>query len=275
MGGIYPTLPPSTLAPPLPALASVPLSSEPCRVVAAGETLRPNGAALYGLEDVRGYESLVLDRFTDTYPLWSQAQAASFNRVADLSRPFLSFLNACYAIGGPEDPVPAGWREQARGAEMAIFDNPAALPRAFVPRRLRRVADAGERLDELSRASDFAQTVWVSEPGTTDEANGEATLFLRSVGPDLVVEARAAAPTLIATSIPDWPGWTARERERSLPIVTVNHAFVGVRVPAGEHTVRLAYRPRSWSLGLGAFAAGVLLIAAFVAAAATRTRRSP
>ncbi len=275
MGGIYPTLPPSTLAPALPALASVPLSSEPCRVVAVGETLRPNGAALYRLEDVRGYESLVLDRFTDTYPLWSQAQAASFNRVADLSRPFLAFLNACYAIGGPEDPVPAGWREQARGAEMAIFDNPAALPRAFVPRRLRRVADARERLDELARASDFAQTVWVSEPGTPDEANGEATLFLRSVGPDLVVEARAAAPTLIATSIPDWPGWTAREGERSLPTVTVNHAFVGVRVPAGEHTVRLAYRPRSWSLGLGAFAAGVLLIAAFVAAAATRTRRSP
>jgi hypothetical protein len=158
---------------------------------------------------------------------------------------------------------------------MAIFDNPAALPRAFVPRRLRRVADAHERLDELARASDFAQTAWVSEPGIPDERNGEATLFLRSVGPDLVVEARAARPTLIATSIPDWPGWTAREGGRPLPTVTVNHAFVGVRVPAGEHTVRLAYRPRSWSLGLGACAAGILLIAGAAAADTTRTRRAP
>src|SRR6185369_14438736 len=147
MGGVYPTLPASTLAPPLPALASVPLSSEPCRVVAAGEPLRPNGAALYRLEDVRGYESLVLDRFTDTYPLWSQAQPASFNRVADLSRPFLSFLNACWAIAGPDEPAPAGWREQARGSEMAIFENPRALPRAFVPRRLRRAADPAQLLD--------------------------------------------------------------------------------------------------------------------------------
>jgi hypothetical protein len=280
MGGVYPTLPASTLAPPLPALASVPLSSEPCRVVAAGETLRPNGAALYRLEDVRGYESLVLDRFTDTYPLWSQAQAASFNRVADLSRPFLSFLNACYAIAGPDEPVPAGWREQARGAEVAIFENPRALPRAFVPRRLRRVADPAALLDELSRATDFADTVWLSEPGPAEEAGGEATLFLRSVGPDLVIEARAAAPTLIATSIPDWPGWTARMdgagAGRALPTVTVNHAFVGVRVPAGRHVLRLAYRPRSWTLGLAAFAAGVLSIGVVVLSrSATRTRRAP
>ncbi|HEY2796798.1 MAG TPA: YfhO family protein [Thermoanaerobaculia bacterium] len=294
MGGTYPTLPASTLAPALPALASVPLSSEPCRVVAAGDTLRPNGAALYRLEDVRGYESLVLDRFTDTYPLWSRSQAASFNLVPDLSRPFLSFLNACYAMAAPGDPVPAGWREQARGAEMAIFDNPEALPRAFVPRRLRRVADPRERLREMAAASDFSRTAWLSDPGERrepetrerrgsetrepgerrepEEPNGEATLFLRSVGPDLIVEARAAAPALIATSIPDWPGWTATENGAALPTLTVNHAFVGVRVPAGEHVVRFAYRPRSWTLGLVAFAAGFLLIVA-VAAVAPVARR--
>jgi uncharacterized membrane protein YfhO len=89
-----------------------------------------------------------------------------------------------------------------------------------------------------------------------------------------VLDARASGPTLVATSIPDWPGWTATEGGRALPIVTVNHAFVGLRVPSGEHSVRLAYRPRSWRLGLGAFAAGVLatVVVAFVA---TRRRRAP
>jgi uncharacterized membrane protein YfhO len=103
------------------------------------------------------------------------------------------------------------------------------------------------------------------------------------VGPDFVVEARAAAPTLIATSIPDWPGWTARVDGVGagaggglpLPTVTVNHAFVGVRVPAGHHVVRLAYRPRSWTLGLGAFGVGVVLIGAVFFHSATRTRRAP
>lgn len=261
MTGTYPTLPASTLAPALPTLSALPLSSEPCRVAAAGETLRPNGSTFYRLEDVRGYESLILDRFTDTFPLWSQPQAASFNRIADLSRPFLSFLNACYAIGAPGDPIPAGWREQARGREMAIFTNPAALPRAFAPHRLRRVADGRRLLEELSRAADFADTAWLSEPGSPEEVNGEATLLLRASGPDLVIDARAPRRTLIATSIPDWPGWAAREGGRALPTVTVNHAFVGVYVPAGDHTVRLAYRPRSWSLGLAAFALGAAVCA--------------
>jgi Bacterial membrane protein YfhO len=264
MAGTYPTLPASTLAPPLPTLASIPLSSEPCRVVAAGDALRPNGSAFYRLEDVRGYESLILDRFTDTYPLWSREQAASFNLVSDLSRPFLSFLNACYAVGAPEDPVPPGWREQARGPEMAVFYNPAALPRAFAPRRLRRLEDAKRRLEELAAASDFGETVWLSGRGAPDEPNGEAKVDVRASGPDLVVEVRARgpAPALIATSIPDWPGWIARENGRSLLTLTVNHAFVGILLPAGDHTVRFAYRPRSWSLGLAAGLVGVLAAAA-------------
>ena len=271
MAGTYPTLPASTLAPPLPALASLPMGSEPCRVVAAGQTLRPNGAALYGLEDVRGYESLVLARFTDTYPLWSQPQAASFNRVADLTSPFLAFLNACYAIGAPEDPAPRGWREQARGAEMAIFQNPAALPRAFVPRRLRRVADPRERIRELARAVDFSEMAWLSETGAGEESNGDATLTLRASGPDLVLEARASTRTLVATSIPDWPGWVAEEDGRPLSVVTANHAFVGFWVPPGRHSVRLAYRPASWRLGLAAGAVGVLAAVAL----ATLRRRTP
>ena len=270
MAGTYPTLSPSTLAPALPTLSSVPLSSEPCRVVATADTLRPNGSALYGLEDVRGYESLVLDRFTDTYPLWAQPQAASFNRVPSLSSSFLSFLNACFAIAAPEEAVPAGWREQARGTEMAIFSNPGVLPRAFVPERLRRVPDPAARLQELARETDFRRTAWVSGSGPAEEANGSATLTVRAVGPELVLRAHASSEAVVATSIPDWPGWMAWEGERPLPRITVNHAFVGFRLPAGDHTVRLAYAPRSWRAGLWAFGAGALAAAAL----ATRRRRS-
>ena len=271
MHGTYPTLPASTLAPPLPTLASLPLGSEPCRVVATGQTLRPNGASLYRLEDVRGYESIVLDRFADTYPLWCRPQPASFNRVEDLTPPFLSFLNACYAIGGPEDPAPNGWREQARGPEMAIFENPSALPRAFVPRRLRRVADARARLAEMASASDFGETAWLAGAGADERLNGEASLKLRGVGSDLVVVARASARALVATSISDWPGWVAEEGGRRLPVETVNHAFVGFWVEPGEHTVRLSYRPASWRWGLLAFALGGA--AALVLARGVRARR--
>ncbi|HLN80204.1 MAG TPA: hypothetical protein VK392_03335, partial [Thermoanaerobaculia bacterium] len=87
MRDTYPTLPVHTLAPPLSILSALPKAADPYRIVAAGETFRPNAAALYGLEDVRGYESLVLDRFAETFPLWCRPQFASFNRVDDLTRP--------------------------------------------------------------------------------------------------------------------------------------------------------------------------------------------
>ena len=256
----------------LPTLLALPIGGAPSRIVARGDVFRPNAAALYGIEDVRGYESLVLDRFADTFPLWSQAQAASFNRVDDLasSRPFLSLLNVGYAIGAPGDPVPEGWREQARGPELAIFANPGALPRAFVPRELRRLNDPAERLAAMRAAPDFAGSAFLAGAGPAEERNGDAALRIRESGPDLVVEATASARTFVATSLTDWPGWIAESEGRALPLETVNHAFVGFWLEPGRHDVRLTYRPTSWALGLAAFSAGGVLCIALALAAARR-----
>ena len=257
MNGTYPTLPAETLAPPLPTLAALPLGSDPTRIVAAGGVFRPNAAALYGVEDVRGYESIVLDRFADTFPLWCSPQNASFNRVDDLGRPFLDFLDARFAIGAPDDAVPGGWLEQARGAELAVFFNPRALPRAFVPRKVRAVRDP---LSEMASVQDFSEVAFVDGDGTAPAAsNGPAELSLRECGPDLFVDVSSASPVFVATSLPDWPGWTAASGRTAIPVVTVDHAFVGFRVDAGTRTVRLHYEPRSWRWGLGAAAGGVVL----------------
>ncbi len=274
MRGVYPTLPASSLAPPLPALAALRPGADPARIVAAGTIFRPNGSALYGLEDVRGYESLVLDRFADTYPLWCRAQPASFNLVTRLESPFLAFLNARYAVGAPGDPAPAGWLERSRDASMVIFENPRALSRAFVPRRLRREPDAARRLEEMAGEKDFSGTAWLSEAsvGAAEEDNGDASLQIRALGPDLLLEADVARRVLVVTSLPDWPGWTALEGGNALPLATVNHAFVGFWLDPGRHAVRLTYRPASWILGLAAFTAGVLAAAL---AAATGRHRAP
>jgi hypothetical protein len=272
MRGVYPTLPAGSLAPPLPGLEAIP-AADPARIVAAGTNFRPNGAALYGLEDVRGYESLVLDRFADTYPLWCRAQPASFNLVTRLDAPFLSFLNARYAIGAPKDRVPEGWRERVRTEALTLFENPGALPRAFVPMRLRSVEDSARRLGEMAGETDFTRTAWLSGTGA-DEVNGEAVLELRAVGPDLLVSAdvsRRTPRTLVATSLPDWPGWRADAGGSALALTTVNHAFVGFWLPPGTHAVRLTYRPASFSLGLLALAAG----AAAAALLAATARRRP
>lgn len=267
----YPTLPARSLAPELPVLAAIPRTPEPRRVVATGGVFRPNGAALYGLEDVRGYESLVLNRFAETYPFWCGAQFASHNRVDDLTRPFLSFLNARYAIGEPGASAPSGWRVSARGREGAVFENPSALPRAFVPRGVRVETDAKRRLDEMGAARDFGETAWLSEPPLTptlspQAGRGDTHVTVREIGTDLIIEADVPERTLVATSIPDWPGWRADNGGRAIPLTTVNHAFVGFWLPAGRAIVRLHYLPSSFIIGstIAAAAVAAVSLAAFL-----------
>ena len=269
MKGTYPTLRASTLAPPLSGLEMV-ARGAPGRLVAAGDTFRPNAAALYGVEDVRGYESIVLARLADTFPLWSAPQAASFNRVDDLNRPFLSFLNVRYALAAPETPglpgpgpaealAKAGWRLARRTESLAVWENLQALSRAFVPKILRYEPDAARTLSEMAASRDLSETVRVEEEHARRANNGSALLELRAAGPDLVIAADAPAGALVATSLPAWPGWRAETGDRDLPLVVVNHAFVGFFAPAGRTLVRLHYRPPSWSIALTSASAGVLL----------------
>jgi hypothetical protein len=263
MGGTYPTLPARDLAPELPTLASLPRgrTAPPYRVVGLGDALRPNASALYGLEDVRGYESIALGRFTDTFPLWCRPQWASFNRVDSLDPPLLSFLNVRFAVAPPEAPVPSGWTEAARGPELALFENPKALPRAFVPSRLAFASRPADLLQRMQETADFGELCWLTGSEPTRQ-NGPARVAVLGVGPDLLLRVDAAGPAFVATSVPDWPGWRAETEGREIPTRTVNHAFVGFFLEAGRREVRLTYRPASFRYGLVLFAAGILLAAA-------------
>ena len=186
MNGVYPTLPAGAVTPPLHALETLPRGGAPYRIVAPADVLRPNTATLYGLEDVRGYEPFALADLAETFPLWCRPQQASYTVVEDLTRPFLSLLNARFAIASPGDPAPPGWRERGRDAEMAIFENPRALDRVFVPRRVRFEPDRSARLAQMARETDFGERAWLSEAdrrGTQtrgETANGQAQLSLRS-----------------------------------------------------------------------------------------------
>lgn len=275
MNGVYPTLPSGALKPPLRALQNLPRDGAPYRVVAPAGVLRPNAATFYGLEDVRGYEPFVLADLAETFPLWCRPQHASYTEVEDLTRPFLSLLNARFAIASPGDPVPAGWSERARDAEMALFENPRALDRVFVPSRIRFEPDRKARLGQMAGETDFGERAWLSEAdGETrrETSNGQAQLSLRSSGPDLLINATAASHVLLATSIPAWPGWTAQSESGRLPIVRVNHAFVGFRLEPGLHEIRLHYRPPLLNAALVACLAG-LLLGAFLGVFALRARQ--
>jgi hypothetical protein len=251
-GSVYPTMPASTYYPRTSALDPVPRDT-PDRVVGLGAMLIPNAATLYGLEDVRGYESMTFRPLYETYPLWSRPLGPWFNMVEDLNRPFLSFLNVRWALAAPGTAPPPGWTVRASGPGTVLLENGAALPRAFVPSLLRSIPDRLENLKALGEIDDFARRGLLAEPGGRSDwvSNGEASVAIERYGPQtmtLAVEARE--PAVIATSVTAWKGWKARLDGARLELLSYNHAFLAFRVPPGRHRVELRYLPDGFLAGM-------------------------
>jgi hypothetical protein len=251
--GIYPTCPDRAFFPRLPVLDPVPRGA-PDRLVALGFTLIPNAAALYEVEDVRGYESMTFRPFYETYPLWCTPQGSWFNLVDDLERPFLSFLNVRYAVVPAGHVPPAGWRILSRDAGTELLENTRALPRAFVPEWIKSESQPARRIDLLKSISDFRERgVLASESAASSREwmkNGRARLAIRSYRPpSMALDVDALEDVVIGTSVTAWPGWKTRLDGKAVEPLAYNHAFLAFRVPRGRHRLEMRYLPDGFVLG--------------------------
>ena len=261
---VYPSFPATAFYPYLKVLEPV-VRSEPWRASAVGPVFVPEVSSIYEVEDVRGYEPINLLRLYETYELWCVPQPVWFNRIDDPSRPFLSFLNVRYLLAPQGAPVPPGWLAAGEDQGARLFENPGALPRAFVPAHVAFVKEGAARVAALRRMDDFAAYCVVDRaedrPADTPWlVNGPARVEIADYRPQsLALEVSAEAPAVVATSIPGWKGWKLRIDGRSAAWIYVNHAFVGFQVPAGRHTVSLRYWPDGFVVG------GLLGLASLVA----------
>jgi hypothetical protein len=245
-GRLYPVLSRDAFFPPVPLFTQM----EPgARIVGLGFALPPNIAGMYGLQDARGYEAMTFRRLADTYPLWSVFQTAWFNRVDDLSRPFLSYLNVRYAIS--EWDAPEGWRVIAQDRGTRLLENERVLPRAFVPASIRFHKDPKVILDEMTRAANFHETAWIEMSSYPPQyaPNGPGRLTVRRRRADFEIDAVMENAGWVVISETAWKGWRAYIDGNRVATHYANHAFLGVHVPAGTHRLRLTYYPESFVLG--------------------------
>lgn len=274
-GSIYPSLPQHVFYPKIPIIRTIPTDSpEPFRVAGEHFVLIPDSAALYQLEDPRGYEAMTFERLADTYPVWSIPQPVSFNAIGDLQPPFLSFLNIKYAIVPNSVTVSEGWREVMKDRSAKLFENTRVLPRAFVPRRVRYERAGAPVLKGMKAAKDFADIAWIEVPEMRPHeiANGPGKLTIRRDGFGLSINATMAADGWVVASQTAWKGWRAYIDGRRVQMRFANHAFLGVFVPAGRHQLRLQYLPESFTRGrnMSFGTLGALIIAAVFPSARRR-----
>lgn len=227
------------------------------RITGHGNALIPQTGTMYGLEDVRGFPALTFQRYFETFPLWCVHQPVFYNRVDDLTRPFLSFLNVRYAVTWDRDPPPPGWREVARQQGSMLLENTNALDRAFVPPTI-RVGTLTEMLQE----TDFRTRAYLeADLPNGDRANGPGTVTIKHARLGYDLDARMENDGWIVTSITAWKGWRAYVDGRRVQTQFANHAFLAVHVPRGAHKVTLRYWPESFVWGR-AITAATLLAAA-------------
>ncbi|MFY9550823.1 MAG: hypothetical protein WAU32_06705, partial [Thermoanaerobaculia bacterium] len=156
---------------------------------------------------------------------------------------------------------------------LVLFEDPSPLPELRWAGRAHRRTSLSGTLD-LLRSDAFDPSTDVVLPGREDRAAegapAKARVTAEAVAPDRArarVEAEGAGHLVFSRTY--FPAWQARLDGEAVPVLVANARDLAVAVPAGAHTVEIAYDRTPFRRGVAIQAAAFLV----VLAAAVATRR--
>lgn len=238
------------------------------RVAGLQAALVPHSAAFFGFPEVRAYDPMTFAPYQRFQTLTGEAQRIGWPTVRDPASPALAFLGARFVFENPQQGERDGVEVVFRGPGALVYENRAALPRAYVPPEVEVFGSADEALAAAEGIDDFARRVTLSglDVGPLPFGTGRTLPSGPARVEELTVERRrlravvlAEAAALVATSQPAIPGWRLRLDGDEVEGVRVNGAFLGAVVQPGRHTLEMTYAPASWRWGMGSFVSGLLL----------------
>jgi len=252
--------------------------------------LNANTAMPYGLEDVRGYDSIIPKQYVAYMSRIQRQDDLLYNRIAPiytqidgppprgsggqpnydaLDSPLLRLLGVRYVV--TTHTIPNAGYDLVYDAEVKVYENRNAFPRVFIVPEAVAAADQAAALDTL-QTIDPAQVV-VVEGLSPDATPPPASPTLREAR----ISQRGNRELFVDVNIDDrgwlvlvdnyFEGWKAYLRpfgvsgegvtatgesiETQLPIYRADGTFRTVYLPqAGQWTVRFVYSPRSLLLGI-------------------------
>jgi hypothetical protein len=202
-------------------------------------------------------------------------------------RPRLFDLVAVQAVMLPADRVPAegppGWTLVARTGDLVTFRNERALPRAYVVRRARFVADQAAALDAITQDGfdGHGETVLVGSPGADAERALEAAdagpfvpaTFVRDDPEHVVLSIAPEAPGVLVVADAFAPGWEATVDGTPRRLWQANHLVRGVVVGPGDRVVELRYHAPGFAAGIVACVSAWTVVLGGLVIARRRARR--
>jgi hypothetical protein len=256
----------------------------PARFVGVGpglayQPLASDLAMSYGLYDARGYDYPVEKRFDR---LWRHSVVRNLVTItqpveyAYATPAALRALNLLSVSDLLQEPGARRLREPGlrlayNGPDAQVYANDNALPRAFLVGRQRVVAGEDEALRAVTAPGFDGRRVAVTEKrvaglaGDGDGSPGRAELV--SYEPErAVIRATARSRALLVLTDLHYPGWKVRVDGREEPLERVDYLLRGVMLEPGSHRVEFTYEPASWTIARSITAAGLLALAAALAA---------
>lgn len=227
--------------------------------VANPDLFNANLTMRYGLDDVRGYESIITRQYVDYMNRLAPQVQLEFNRVA----PIYTVYPASVAFDG-RDALTSPWLDLLN-VRYVITHPTTSL--ADLPDYALAYEDSSVRIWENL---DYAPRAFLTAPGELDGERRALTLtHLNSR--EMIVELTLDEPAdliMLETFLPGWRAFVADhvpgsddeiiEHERPLGLVYDN--FMRLELESGSWRVRLIYSPAEFQIGLFGTLIGVILI---------------
>jgi hypothetical protein len=272
--GFHPMLPAKYVFPELPEIEYVKSDSELFRVGGWETTLLPNTALVYGLQDFRGYDSLVPVRYGElidagfTFATYLNANSLSTGQL-DNAR-LLDLLNVKYIFAEPRHVMDPGQYTRVHVGAAPLYRNDDYYPRAFLVGSYRAVPDSTAARFVAHGDVDLRTTAILPADLPVElrpDAQGmpNDNVVVRTYSDTVVeIETMATGRRLLVLTDLHYPGWHATVDGEPVEIHRANYAFRGVPIAAGRHVVRFEYRPVSVFVGLATSAMTLVALVGFV-----------
>jgi hypothetical protein len=199
---------------------------------------------------------------------WSPLRLARFEGFFSNVRPRrandMASVKVILTWGKPTADQEAALREVYSAGMLHVYENPDALPRAYLAHRVEAVPDSDAALLRLTK-DDFDPTqstvIEGSLQGSSPTGKGISPVDIRLYSPlRVVVESESPQDGLLVLTDSHYPGWRAFVDGQEKPILHANYLFRGVSVPAGRHTVEFVYYADSFKAGLLISGATLILL---------------
>lgn len=206
-----------------------------------------NAIPSYYYPAIGGYTGAKLSYYQDLIDELLLTEQRSFNF------PVLDMLNVRYITYNQSLPFPELEQVYA-GDNSYVFENKGVLPKAFYVDTVRTVTSAHEAVNSLKPSSRFNPSHTAIVEGNPDLQIKPDTAASVAVthydARSIELETSRSTPGFLVLSEIYYPkGWQLTVDGEPAEIYKTNYVLRGMKVPAGEHTLRMEFNPKSYIWG--------------------------